>query len=286
MQNRYFTEPDLAVLADPRRWRLAGPSFATTPADPLPRYQRWMRRHQHTHTYAEAMIALAGQTVYGIEGQIYPCRPGSVFIFEPDRAHDVAYPPWAPPLRHLWISFIQDKVMARIVAIRAGRIRSGGNLQCLIEMDGKALKRQETCPASEPALPPHFIRLRCWATLINIVAALMEEGYRQQPADQRDAVQKQKINAICRQIMETGGAGASLDHLAQIAGYSNFHFLRIFRRHTGRTVHAYVNQARRRKVVALCANGVPLKAISAELGFSCPAAFSRWYRPFKTQITR
>jgi len=281
MQNRYFTEPDLAVLTDPYRWRLAGPTFAGTPAAPSPRYRRWMRRHQHAHPYAEAMIALAGQTVYGIEARIYPCRTGSVFVFDPDRPHDMGYSPWTTSVRHLWISFIQDKVMARIVAIRAGRMRSGGNLQCLIEMDDKALKRQETCRTSEPKLPQPFIRLRCWATLVNIVAALVEEGYRHPQNDQRDTIEKQKIDAICRQIMETGGAGASLDHLSQLAGYSKFHFLRLFRRHTGRTVHAYVNQARRRKVAALRLRGLAFKAISAELGFSCPAAFSRWYRPFK-----
>jgi transcriptional regulator GlxA family with amidase domain len=113
------------------------------------------------------------------------------------------------------------------------------------------------------------------------VAALVEEGYGDIAADRHYHFQRNKMEAIRRHIQETGGVDASLDHLARVAGYSKFHFLRLFRQHTGRSVHECVNQSRLRKVEEQLADGLALKAIAVKLGFSCPAAFSRWYRAFR-----
>jgi transcriptional regulator GlxA family with amidase domain len=130
---------------------------------------------------------------------------------------------------------------------------------------------------------PELIRLRLLAALADIVAAVVDEGYGADAVDRHHRFQRERMEAICRHVQETGGVDASLDHLAQIAGYSKFHFLRLFKQHTGQSVHAYVNQSRLRKVEELRAGGLPLKAIAVKLGFSCPAAFSRWYRPFRKQ---
>ncbi|MBU4366730.1 MAG: AraC family transcriptional regulator [Kiritimatiellae bacterium] len=281
MKNRYFNENVLPVLLRVRSWRLVGSVSADSHSVALPRHCRWMLTHQHAHPYAEALIALEGTTVYGLDNRIYPCRPGTVLVFEPGQAHDNGYPPWTPAIAHLWISFMQDKAMARLIVSRQGRIHARGNIHCLVDLDHAGLWRQGTSSAFRAGLPVELIRLRLLAALAEVVATLVEEGYRDTAGDPQHRFQREKIEAICRHIRETGGADARLNHLAQIAGYSKFHFLRLFQRHTGQSIHAYVNQARLRKVEALLARGLALKAIAAELGFSCPAAFSRWYRPFR-----
>jgi AraC-like DNA-binding protein len=280
MENRIFNQADLAVLLDPGRWRLVAAQVADEQPLKAGRHRRWRQTHQHAHPYAEAMIALAGTTVYGTDHGLYPCRPGTVFVFEPGRAHDAGYPPRTAALRHLWIAFFQDKAMARLLAIRTARRLEEKSLHCLIELQDASLWRPGAA-AFAPDLPPPLARLRLVAALANILAALVEEGYRPTGSEMRLGIQKEKIAAICRHLWETGGAGASLAHLVQSAGYGKFHFLRLFRRQTGRTVHDFINQARQRKVKALLNRGLALKEISAELGFSCPAAFSRWYRPFR-----
>ena len=174
--------------------------------------------------------------------------------------------------------------MARLLICRQGRIRVRGNIHCLIDLDHAGLWRQGTSAAFRAGLPAELIRLRLLAALAEVVAALVEEGYRDTAGDPQHRFQREKIKAICRYIRKTGGADASLDHLAQVAGYSKFHFLRLFRQYKGQSVHEYVNQSRLRKVEALLAGGLALKAIAAELGFSCPAAFSRWYRPFRKKV--
>ena len=281
MKNRYFNENILPVLLQIRSWRLVCSVSADSHPVVLSRHRRWMPVHQHAHSYPEVMIALEGKTVYGINHRIYPCCPGSVFVFDPGVPHDQGYPSWTPIIAHLWIAFMQDKAMARLIVGRQGRIHAQGNIHCLLDPNNSALWRQGASAAYAPDRPPELIRLRLLAALADMVAALVEEGYAETVVGRQYRFQREKIEAICRHIRETGGNDASLNHLAQVAGYSKFHFLRLFRQHIGQSVHAYVNQSRLRKVEALRARGLALKAIAVELGFSCPAAFSRWYRSFR-----
>jgi AraC-like DNA-binding protein len=284
MKNRYFDENMLAVLLQSRRWRLVSPAMTDIGPVSSRRHLCWMPSHQHKHLPMEVMIALKGKTVYSINNRIYPCPVGSVFVFDPNIPHDRGYPPWTPAITHLWISFLQDKAMARIVINRHDQPREKCNIHCLLDLKDVLIWQKGLAPSFQEDLPKELIRLRFMAALMDVIAVLVEEGYRETAVDQHHAFQREKIEAICRHIEETGGADASLDNLAQIAGYSKFHFLRLFRQYAGQSVHAYVNQARRRKVEALLGRGLTRKTISAELGFSCLAAFSRWYRPFRQQL--
>ena len=281
MKNRFFDDDLLPVLLDIRNWKLVSARWADCRPVAVPRHRRWMAAHQHTHTYPEVMIGLRGHTVYGFNHRIFPCGPGTVFVLDPELAHDIGYPSWTKATTCLWIAFVEDKAMARLLICRQGRIRVKRNIHCLIDLDHAGLWRQGTSLAFRAELPAELIRLRLLAALAEVVATLVEEGYRDTVGDSQHRFQREKIEAICRHIRETGGADAQLDHLAQIAGYSKFHFLRLFRQYIGQSVHAYVNQSRLHKVKALRARGLALKTIAAELGFSCPAAFSRWYRPFR-----
>ncbi|MBA3686750.1 MAG: helix-turn-helix transcriptional regulator [Planctomycetes bacterium] len=90
--------------------------------------------------------------------------------------------------------------------------------------------------------------------------------------------QSEAIDAILHHIDHCSGRGVSIEHLARIAGYSPFHFTRVFRKRTGRTVHQYVDECRRRAYRDLRAQSFPHRAIAERLGFSCASAFSRWLR--------
>lgn len=281
MKNRFFDDRLLPVLLDIRAWKLVSARWADSRPVSIPRHRRWMAARQHTHAYPEVMIGLRGRAVYGFDHRIYPSGPGSVFVFDPGLTHDKGYPPWTTATTCLWIAFIEDKAIARLLVCRQGRIRVRGNIHCLVDLDHAGLWRQGTSRAFGAGLPAELIRLRLLAALAEIVATLVEEGYRDTAGEPQRRFQREKIETICRHIRKTGGADAHLDHLAQIAGYSKFHFLRLFRQHIGQSIHTYVNQARLRKVKELRARGLTFKAIAAELGFSCPAAFSRWRRSFR-----
>ncbi len=281
MKNRLFDDHILPVLLDIRSWKLVSARWTDLQARAVSRHRRWMASHQHAHAYPEVMIGLRGHAVYGFNQQIYPCGPGSAFVFDPELTHDVGYPPWTPTTTWLWIAFVEDKAMARLLDCRHGRIRVRSNIDCLVDLDHAGLWRQGTSAAFGAELPAELVRLHLLAALAKVVAALVEKGYRDTAGDQQHRFQREKIEAICRHLRKTGGRDGDLENLAQIAGYSKFHFLRLFKEYTGHSVHNFINQARIGKVEAGLARGQSHKTMATELGFSCPAAFSRWYRPFR-----
>ena len=67
--------------------------------------------------------------------------------------------------------------------------------------------------------------------------------------------------------------------LAAAAGLSVPHLHRLFARHSGATPRARFEERRLQSAATLVAQSDrPLKAIAADLGFSSPAHFSRWFR--------
>ncbi|PIE08332.1 MAG: AraC family transcriptional regulator [Rhodobacterales bacterium] len=68
----------------------------------------------------------------------------------------------------------------------------------------------------------------------------------------------------------------SLDRLADVAALSRFHFARVFRAVTGRTVSETVRRIRMgRAAVALCYSSRPIAEIAASVGYSDVTSFTR-----------
>lgn len=71
---------------------------------------------------------------------------------------------------------------------------------------------------------------------------------------------------------------ASLSYLADIAAVSERTFSRLFIKDTGFSFRTWKQRARICSSLDLLANGIPIKQVAYQLGFSCPAAFSAAFR--------
>jgi len=89
------------------------------------------------------------------------------------------------------------------------------------------------------------------------------------------------VGAVQAHLRSTAGRGDHLESLADMAGYSKFHFLRVFKQETGMTVQAFINAARATRVAELQANGASVGAIAQELGFASASSFRRWWRAYR-----
>jgi len=69
-----------------------------------------------------------------------------------------------------------------------------------------------------------------------------------------------------------------LTSLANIAGYSKYHFSRLFKQHAGVSLRECVNAARARGLRRMQAEGMSLRAIASKLGFAHASALCRWKR--------
>lgn len=267
----------LEVLLRPQAWRLVA---AALPEEVEPvedeRHRRWMRGNTHAHAHQEILVPLAGEGRWGLAGHVYPSAPGTLFVIDGFEGHDLQYPDWSADLDHLWVSALRDHCVARLLAVRDGGASVSGVWSCLIT-------REEAGPRLDPvheraAMPPDVARLRMAGALSLLVGAVVHHGYKVEQEDERDTFQARIVQSVREHIEHTAGNGATLEHLARIAGYSTFHFLRLFKEHSGCTVHEYIDRCRLRRVREMQEQGCTQKETAAALGFSCPSAFSRWYR--------
>jgi AraC-like DNA-binding protein len=265
MRNRFFSERALGVALEPSRWRLVS---SQCPPDIRPIADRvhsaWTRRNPHAHAHREIVVALEGTVPYGLRGEVYPCRPGTVILFEPMESHDFDYP--------------EEHFSAGLIGRRHG-VRKG--LMRRVFPQTQALPLLDQCWSDLRELAAHsprLARLRVFSVLSAMMARVVEAGYERAPVPDRYAFQEQVVSAIRRHIAKTAGRGVSLDHLARLAGYSKYHFHRLFKRIAGLSLKRYVDVCRMDKVREMTEEGRSQTQISDALGFSCLAAFSRWHK--------
>ncbi|MHB9129910.1 MAG: AraC family transcriptional regulator [Armatimonadota bacterium] len=278
--NRFFTDEMQRILLTPEDWRIVSAHHAAVAPVADPVHQRWMRHHTHDHAHREVLFVLSGSGSQGFCGQVYPSKPGIIFVFNAFEAHDLACPPWAADADHLWIVPLQDHVSAKLLRVRNGVITWPGEWSLWLPYEEVGTVAEGGLPALQATdgLPVELMRMKMTALITQMVAAVVQAGFTENEQEDRESFQQQVIESIRRYIEETAGKGTNLDGLARIAGYSKFHFLRLFQRHTGFTVHQYIDTCRMKRVREMQKSGSSQKVIADALGFSCPSAFSRWYK--------
>lgn len=262
------------MLAQPWRWRVISSLFAP---DMQPVRAPVRKQGSHHHPHREALICLAGEGLYGLGHHVYPFSHGTVFLFDAFEPHDLGYPSTSADLDHLWIMLVGGQYLARLNSIRAGRIVLGTEWLLTETQAGVSLNRHWSDILAHPYLPVSLRRIRMTSAVALLLAAISEQS---PPAETMDRMsfQKEVIAVVQQHIRDTGGNGAGIAHLAHMAGYSPFHFLRLFRRYVGMSVHEYVTNCRLERSRELMKSGLTRKQISEALGFSCPSTFSRWLR--------
>jgi AraC-like DNA-binding protein len=269
------------VLLSPWKWKIVSSLF-------LPdhtivtnrRHEEWSRQHRDRHPHREVLVGLSGSCLYGYQQKLYPCNPGTVFLFDAFEEHDNYYAPATNDVCHLWLHLVRDDIYFSIYSVRNGRINTDRRLHDrLSAADMESVLRRCWSELSAPdCLPGPVRRVKIITALMNVVVRILEMESEMLRFSADPQSQGQIIESIKRHISETSGKGLTLDNLARIAGYSKFHFLRVFRKYTGQSVHDYINVCRLKKVTELLQQGQIKKQIAEALGFSCPAAFSRWHK--------
>jgi AraC family transcriptional regulator, mar-sox-rob regulon activator len=278
-KNRFFDSVSLSVLLDTTRWKLVS-SFAPPDAPVVRnrRHHRWAEKRHHQHAYPEIMFVLRGKSWYSLRETIYEARPGTVFYFDAAEEHDSGYPAFAPQCEHLWFGVLKDRFTAWFIR-HDKRGLSHDVLPCTGTQKDAGIDFVQTIfrLRNKSGLPPALLRARCLSAVSALVCAVIEKGY-SEPEEPEGKFQEEIVSRIQEHLKETAGRGASLKSLARLAGYSKFHFLRLFKKHSGRTLQEYVNTCRLERVEELRKSGRSQKDISEALGFSCPQSFSRWQK--------
>lgn len=267
----------LEVLLEASAWRIIHSQCPRT-VEPVAdaRHREWMTENTHRHQHVEVLYVLGGTGRHGYCGEVYPFGPGTVFYFGPREPHDVEVPHWAPDAELLWVTLMGPRFLARHLSFRrelpAGRGQLG---HLLVAEDSGLLAGNPLAGPPQPALPPRARSLQVRAGLELLAAAIV--SHQEAPAED-EPLRRRAVRMIERYLHDSAGRDTGVAELARMAGYSPYHFMRLFRQVTGRTVQEYIDQCREARVRELTEQGWRQYEIAEHLGFSCAASFSRWYR--------
>jgi AraC-like DNA-binding protein len=88
----------------------------------------------------------------------------------------------------------------------------------------------------------------------------------------------ERLACAARELLVNHRWEASLSDLAYIATMSERTFSRLFIKDTGFSFRTWKQRARICASLDLLANGISIKQVAYQLGFSCPAAFTAAFR--------
>jgi AraC family transcriptional regulator of adaptative response/methylated-DNA-[protein]-cysteine methyltransferase len=118
------------------------------------------------------------------------------------------------------------------------------------------------CPSPRPLRK----NVRFFRNLTEAEAAGFRACKRCDPKGERARIAQAVVSDACAHI-EASEAIPSLEELAARSGYSRFHFLRMFRDHTGVTPRSYAEGVRARRLSASLADGIRVADAVADAGF-------------------
>jgi AraC-like DNA-binding protein len=273
----------LALLSHPERWRLHC-SLCTEDVDSTmvvkADRRQWSKLHSHSHLHRELLFSLSGETIIGFSGDLYPCVPGSVFFFDAHEPHDNSYPTTSlNDFAHLWIGFASGHAFARVAIMHHEKLSIERVAHFSIDSDGRSdlSKPLHLLWPDFDRTPPELRRLKLFLAVAQTIALMLEVA--NVPVEQDNTCENRQnalVSKIREHIESCGGIGISLDSLSRLAGYSKYHFHRVFTEFSGESPKIFIDRCRMRTVLAMEEEHRTQKEIAFELGFSSASAFSRW----------
>ena len=275
-----FDEASLRIMLDSSCWKIACSQLPIeTSRLSTGQHDRWLKKNTDKHSQREILLALKGNSLNSLNGTSYICSPGSLFLFGEFEEHDRTYSPANEDIDHLWLYLLEGKIVARITTIKNNRLDYFGH-DFIIEDKDLVSQMAELWIFLKNSKIPNSLKRKKLVTIISLVMIKLVErdlNYDTTVGNIK-TYQVQAIDMIKEHIINTSGKSLTVDKLARIAGYSKFHFLRLFKQYTGESVHRYINTVRISKVKNMLASGCSKKEIAEELGFSCASSFSHWFR--------
>jgi len=275
-----FDKASLQIMLDSKCWKIACSQLPIeTPQLSTAQHDLWLKKNIDKHQYREILLALKGNSLNSLNGKSYICSPGSLFLFDEFEEHDRAYSAMNEDIDHLWLHLIEDKIAARIIKIRNHHLEYCGHDLVIKDKNLISLVVEAWDSLKNSKLTDELKRKKLVSRMSVFILELVERDLNgNSTTGSAKTYQAQTIDMIKEYIIIISGKNLTIDKLARIAGYSKFHFIRLFKQHTGESIHKYINSVRISKVKSMFKAGCRKKEIGDKLGFSCASSFSRWYK--------
>lgn len=243
--------------------------------DPLPAYRKWMKANAHCHEFVEILVGLRGVHSYGIGERVLKVEPGVATIIPRNINHDSLYGRHHAECVDFWLhlfpggavtlNFVHHSPRGETISLPVGRPAMD-----LVEDFRRAsrLLYQSAAPLDRHKAGHFLLYL-----LHELFEMLMETNLSSQAVDEQSV-----IEAVKRYVEGHLTDRLALHDLAKAAGYSAFHFHRIFLEAEGITPRLFVEGRRLKLACELLKKGHSVTSAALDAGFATPSQFNRVFK--------
>ncbi len=267
-------------------------SVVTTVCSDLPEFSpgkrtvRWQQNHKDKHTQREILLMLSGSSVLHLSGKYYKVTPGSMFFFNRQEVHSYGFPPGSSGLA-CWLVILPKDLHVNFVDT-TGKPFKYLSKQFIrrtpaVDILEKAWDRLTIPALDEEEKQASLTEMSSCANLLfaeiwRHVRRLPDPVFPKRSLNAADAVKR-------AQKYLQDHCGATVQDLANIAGYSPSHFVRLFKQYAKLGVKEYINLIRKEKMRKY-KNTLPAKQLAEILGFSSSSAYFHWRDNTNKRFTR
>ena len=227
----------------------------------------------------EIMMVLDGECEILIGDRVVSGSSGTLMLVNVGERHQLGYPPNSRSSRHVWITFWPHYITFALISDSGSTQRSMPVFrnyryfdQYIINSVFKAWDALLADDVSEENLAEFKALIRLLSVKL---AKMYDDAIAEESRLSADERRGKKLSRVMRYIEVQSGRNCNTNTLAQLAGYSRTHFVRLFRDYVGCSVLDYINGQRRARYHALH-DHAPLKIVAEQLGFHSEAAFIHW----------
>jgi len=264
------------VLTGP--WRIAStllPAELPEVGDPI--RLKWSSAHAESHPAIEILLALEGRVLYCLEDHLYRIEPGDWMVFLDGDRHDSGYGGcFDGDFCHGWFHLSAQLLSLHVVRRTGGKLNVAGRVAICRDASFARWAYGELHHLRNSAMTPELKRLHLTGILGCLGSRMLEVIAAPSVRDDAAARRIRVIRLVEHEIAVRHGVNVHVEKFARVAGYSVFHFLRLFKSVTGRTFKDYAEECRESRCRELARSGLSQKELAAELGFSSASAFCHW----------
>lgn len=240
----------------------------------------------HWHTDIEIILAIENIYTIVIDKETYVINPGDIIMIPSGEIHEL----YAPPTGKRIITLIDNSILNNLSGIDS---INNGFYPCIIIRANKENPYYNQISSLLNKITDEYIQRQplCEASIYSLAMYIFVHiGRNCINRDQNNNIAKkkkqheyiEKFLNVCKYINEHCTEDITADELATLAGFSKYHFLRLFFDFSGATFNEYLNKRRIISAEALlCDPNLSIVEIAMQSGFNSLATFNRNFRALK-----